>query len=176
MGTGASSHSTASSIASVGTAGDRRCSRNPAVWGLFLIVRAIREGGAEEAAAPAATATPRALPTATLTLPAPTATIALPTATIELPTLEPTEVPLPPDTGGIETGARVAVQGTNPDGLNIRADASTESKILKNVKDKTTLEVLDGPVQADGYVWWKVRPIRDKKIEGWAVGQYLELK
>ena len=114
------------------------------------------------------------MPTATLTLPAPTATIALPTATIELPTLEPVEPP--PDTSGIGTGVNVVVRGVNPDGLNIRAEASTDSKVLKNVKDKTTLEVLDGPVQAEGYVWWRVRPVRDKEIEGWAVGQYLELK
>ena len=143
--------------------------------GLFLIVRAIREGSATEAPIPTATATRRALPTATLTLPVPTATIALPTATLELPTLEPTELP-PADTGGIALGVNVVVVGTNPDGLNIRAEPSTSAKLLKNVRDKTTLEVLDGPVQAESYVWWKVRPVRDKTVEGWAVGQYLELK
>jgi len=144
--------------------------------GLWFIVRAIREGSATEAPISTATATRPVLPTATMTLRAPTATIALPTATTALPTLAPTEAPLPPDTGGIEPGVRVVVRGVNPDGLNIRAQASTQSKILKNVKDKTTLEVLEGPVQAEGYVWWRVKPVRDPKIEGWAVGQYLELR
>lgn len=144
--------------------------------GLFFIVRAIREGSAAEAPTPTATATRIVLPTATMTPQPPTATVALPTETIALPTQEPTVAPLPPDTGGIEPGVKVVVKGTSPDGLNIRAQASTKSKILKNVKDKTTLEVLEGPEQAEGYVWWKVKPVRDPKIVGWAVSQYLELK
>lgn len=144
--------------------------------GLFFIVRAIREGSAAEEPTATATATRPVLPTATMTPRPPIATVALPTATIAPPTVEPTVAPLPPDTGGIEAGAKVVVQGTSPDGLNIRAQASTKSKILKNVKDKTTLEVLEGPEQAEGYVWWKVKAVRDPKIVGWAVGQYLKLK
>jgi hypothetical protein len=144
--------------------------------GLVFIVRAIREGGAAEEPTPTATATRPVLPTATRTLSPPTVTVALPTATIALPTSEPTEEPLPPDTSGIEPGVQVVVQGSNPDGLNIRAEPSTSAKVLKTVNDKTTLDVLEGPEQADSYLWWKVRPVRDKKTVGWVVGQYLQLK
>ena len=139
--------------------------------GLYFIVRAIREGSATEAPTPTATATRRALPTATLTLPAPTATIALPTATIELPTLEPVEPP--PDTGGFEAGVKVVVRGVNPDGLNIRAEPSTKSKVLKTVTDTTVLTIIGGPETAEQFVWWKVER---KGVEGWAVGKYLKLK
>jgi uncharacterized protein YgiM (DUF1202 family) len=56
--------------------------------------------------------------------------------------------------------------------LNIRAEATTQSRILQVVTDTTILTVLDGPVEGEGYVWWKVRS--KKGTEGWVVGQYLE--
>jgi hypothetical protein len=142
--------------------------------GLVFIVRAIRNGGDEgvaEAPTPTVAATTRALPTSTMTLPAPTATSLPPTATIALPTeVPPTEEPL--DTGGIVAGGRVEVYNSNPDGLNIRAEASTQSESLQRVTDTTRMQVLDGPVQGEGYVWWKVKT--KKGTEGWAVGQYLK--
>jgi uncharacterized protein YgiM (DUF1202 family) len=142
--------------------------------GLVFIVRAIRDGGAAEEPTPTATATRLVLPTATMTLQPPTVTVPLPTATIALPTLEPTEPPPPPDTSGIEPGVRVVVKGVNPDGLNIRAKPTTNSKVLQTVTDTTVLTVLDGPEQGEGYNWWKVKS--KKGTEGWVVGQYVELK
>ena len=143
--------------------------------GLVFIVRAIREGGAAEEPTPTATATRPILPTATMTLLPPTATSPLPTATVALPTLAPTNEPLPPDTGGIEPGIRVVVQGADG-GLNIRSEPSTSAKVVKTVNNKTPLEVLDGPEQADSYVWWQVRPVRDRQSVGWAVSNYLQPK
>lgn len=141
--------------------------------GLYFIIRAIRGGGgAAELPTPTVAPTSRPLPTSTMTLPAPTETITQPSPTVALPTVVPTEEPEPPDTGGIEIGGTVVVVGTNPDGLNIRAEASTTSNIQQRVTDTTRLTVLDGPQEGEGYVWWKVRS--KKGIEGWVVGQYLQ--
>jgi uncharacterized protein YgiM (DUF1202 family) len=110
------------------------------------------------------------MPTFTMTLPAPTDTLLPPTPTVALPTEVPTLAPEPPDTGGIEVGSQVRVVGAGK--LNIRAEATTGSEVLQTVNDKTVLTVLDGPVEGEGYLWWKVRS--RKGTEGWTVGQYLE--
>jgi hypothetical protein len=139
--------------------------------GLYFIVRAIRGGGAAELPTPTATATRRPMPTFTMTAPLPTATQVPPSPTVVLPTEVPTE---PPDTCGIGPGVKVVVVGSNPEGLNLREQPSTTAKVLQTVTDTTRLDVIDGPVTAEDYVWWKVRS--KKQVEGWAVAQYLKLE
>jgi hypothetical protein len=136
---------------------------------LVLVVRAIRGDGEKATPTPEATATTAAAPTATRT---PTAgPVESPTPTIVLPvegTVEPT-----PFTE-IAPGATVVVQGTRGAGLNLRQQPTTYAKIVGSAKEGAELTVLEGPNEADGYVWWRVRTADNK--EGWAAAKWLVLK
>jgi hypothetical protein len=58
-------------------------------------------------------------------------------------------------------------------GLNLRERAGVDQAIpiLLALQPGTDVTVVEGPVQADGLAWWKVRVAN---IEGWCAGQYLE--
>jgi hypothetical protein len=136
---------------------------------LVLIVKALRARGE---------VTPTAVvPTAAEGGPSPTYAVIVPTALITptaTATLPISVTVLPPALTEIAPGAQVVVQGTRGVGLNLRASPSTGARILDNVKDGVVLLVLEGPQEAGGYTWWKVRTAQGK--EGWAAGQYLALK
>jgi hypothetical protein len=137
--------------------------------GLIMIVNAIR--GGKDPGTPTAVSTTAATvrPTATWT---PMAVITqTPTATVVLP-IQGT--PQPPTFTEIAPGATVVVQDTLGNGLNLREQPSTYSKIVTNVKDGMELIVLDGPRDADGYVWWHLRAPDGK--EGWGAANWLALK
>ena len=106
-------------------------------------------------ATPAPTRTPR--PSATFT---PTAT---PTRT---PT--PTATPLPP--GQIGVGASVVVQTTTGANLIARAAPGTDAPVRSQFPNGTVLQVIDGPVDADNYTWWRVQ---GSAGDGWSVGAFL---
>jgi len=73
--------------------------------------------------------------------------------------------------GGIQTlFPAIQVGGTvdvNVDELNMRAEPSASSERIRVLLRAETLPVIDGPVDADGFRWWKVRAFND--VEGWAV-------
>jgi cytoskeletal protein RodZ len=136
---------------------------------LVLIVRAIRNADNE--------ATPTALPASTAEV-APSATVSLvtpassitPTATIVLPVDTPEDTP-PTE---IEPGALVVVTGTGGAALNLRQQPSTYAKVVGTAREGTVLTVLEGPSEADNYVWWKVRA--PDGTEGWGAANWLALK
>ena len=135
---------------------------------LVLIVRAIRNKSSR--------ATPTAITTTVQTVsPATrTPTVSLegtPTPTVVLPiegTVEPTPIT------EIGPGATVMVIGTGGAGLNLRQQPSTYAKIEASAKEGAELVVIEGPTEADGYAWWKVRTADGK--EGWGVSKWLVLK
>ncbi len=51
--------------------------------------------------------------------------------------------------------------------LKVRADAGTSSPVQHQVADKAQLSVAEGPVEANGYRWWKVTN-DSGNIIGWA--------
>lgn len=138
--------------------------------GLVMIVQAIRRGGEEETPVPTFTATAMMAATDTA-VPADSSPTITPTATVELPISTPESTP-----GGtiIEPGATVVVEGTQGAGLRLRAEPSTEGRLVTGVREGTALTVIDGPEEADGYVWWKVRAPDGK--EGWGAANWLVLK
>ena len=137
--------------------------------GLVLLVKAIQRRGANETPVPTATATRQSMPTATST---PSALlIQTATPTVVLP-ISPTAQAGP--FTEIAAGAPVVVQGTGVAGLNLRAQPTTAAAIVITVKEGNSLTVVEGPKEADGLVWWKLRTSDGK--EGWGAAKYLALK
>jgi hypothetical protein len=61
--------------------------------------------------------------------------------------------------------------GTDGDGLRVRRAADPESETLVILDEGAGVEVLDGPVRAGGYAWYRVRYAGGDS--GWAAGRYL---
>lgn len=138
--------------------------------GLVLVVQAIRGKNGNATPTPIPTQTRANNPTDTPE-PAISVPTITPTHTVSLPIDAPEASPTP---SAIAPGTMVIVQGTLGGGLNIREQPTTYSKQVASAKEGTTLVVLDGPKEADGYVWWQVRtPDGD---EGWGAANWLVLK
>jgi hypothetical protein len=138
--------------------------------GLVLIVQAIRRGGEEETPVPTFTSTAMLGATGTA-VPADSTPTITPTATVELPISTPESTP----SGTIiEPGVTVVVQGTQGAGLRLRAEPTTQGGVVTAVREGLRLTVIDGPEEADGFVWWKVRAPDGK--EGWGAANWLVLE
>jgi hypothetical protein len=99
--------------------------------------------------------------TGTLTLtPTPTLT-SMPSRT-STPTLTPTQ---PID--HLALGYAVWVNVVRNDHLNLRYDPVVGNNIIEQMDDGTVVILLEGPVQAGSYVWWRVRAPSGN--EGWVV-------
>jgi hypothetical protein len=102
-----------------------------------------------------------------------------PTATLIPPTL----TPAPPATATpeivtdtkINIGSLVQIFGTDGEGLNLRSEPNTSAPIQFLGYDLELFEVVDGPVQAEGYWWWFLETPVEKTRSGWAVELYLDL-
>ncbi|HBX71010.1 MAG TPA: hypothetical protein DEH25_16955 [Chloroflexi bacterium] len=82
----------------------------------------------------------------------------------ETPTLEP---------GTIGIGAFVQVSGTGGDGLRLRQGPGLNYEMQFLGLDGELFEVGDGPVEADGYIWWFVVGSYDETHHGWAASDFL---
>ena len=103
-------------------------------------------------------------------IPAPTSTpILAPTVTPD-PLLVGTPT-LP--AGVIAVGAFVQISGTGGDGLRLRALPSLNGELLFLGDDAEVFQVQDGPVEADGYVWWYIVAPYDTGRAGWAAANFL---
>jgi hypothetical protein len=100
-----------------------------------------------------------------------------PTFTPIPPTVAPTAVFSP--TAALPTvmpgtiGIGAMVEATE-DGLRLRDAPSLTGKILNQASAHELFTVVDGPRQADGYVWWLLEGVYDKTRQGWAVENYLK--
>jgi hypothetical protein len=69
------------------------------------------------------------------------------------------------------TGKAVTVANTSGIGLNLRNCASTSCSVIASLPEGTQMNVIGGPVQAEGYTWWNITGISGT---GWsAVGEWL---
>ncbi len=113
---------------------------------------------------PTGTSTPTPTPTSTATAtPSPTAT---PTAT-ETPAASPT-IPV----GPIVVGGQIVIVATEGLGVSLRAGPGSLYDRLFIVEDGDLLQVISGPEEVDGSVWWQLRTADGR--EGWAVDQFLQ--
>jgi hypothetical protein len=107
-------------------------------------------------------------------IPAPSDTVPPPQPT-EAPTPTTSELPPPPGGMGISVGVLVQVSGTGVDGLRIRTDPSLQGQVKFVGIEAEVFQVKDGPKEADGYTWWFLVAPYDETLNGWAVGDYLQV-
>jgi hypothetical protein len=107
-------------------------------------------------------------------IPAPSDTVTPPPPT-EVPTPTNSELPPPPGGEGISVGVLVQVSGTSLDGLRIRTDPSLQGQVKFVGIEAEVFQVKDGPREADGYTWWFLVAPYDETLNGWAVGDYLQV-
>ncbi|MCY3833568.1 MAG: hypothetical protein OXG85_11170 [Chloroflexi bacterium] len=85
-----------------------------------------------------------------------------------IPTVIITDTPVP-----LSVGVTAAVFGVGADKLNIRnRPGLTGSQILFRENEGKRFEIIGGPQEADGYIWWRVRDPQFQ-VQGWAVANYL---
>lgn len=70
----------------------------------------------------------------------------------------------------IAVGAAARVDDTDGAPLRARATPSREAAILARFEEDTVVEVIDGPVEAEGLTWWRVRGAAG---EGWCAANFL---
>ena len=74
-----------------------------------------------------------------------------------------------PAAGGIAPDTQVTVT----DGpLNLRSEANTTSDIVTTLETGTVLDVISGPEEGEGYVWWQV--VDAQGNTGWVVQEFLQ--
>lgn len=111
-------------------------------------------------------------PTPTVVVVTPTVTLApRPTATPpQAATATSTDAteetsPTAPAADTIAVGGYVRVAADA--GLSFRQNPSTSGALIQVLDSGTTLEVIGGPREADGYTWWQLRTLDDGN-EGWS--------
>jgi hypothetical protein len=76
---------------------------------------------------------------------------------------QPTRTPVP----RLTVGGKARVHVIRDDTLNVRSGTGIQLAILEKLADGTVVTLLEGPVEAEGYTWWRVRTPR--RTEGWVV-------
>ena len=70
----------------------------------------------------------------------------------------------------IQVGDTVTVANTGGIGLLLRSSPGLKYPKITNLPDGTRMKVIGGPVQADGYIWWR---LQGNPGTGWSVGNWL---
>lgn len=116
-------------------------------------------------------------PQPSVTIPIATATgFGDPTATTPpQPTTQPTAAPtvnVPP--AGV-IGVNGYIQVTSGQGLVVRAEPSTSAERVTVMANGTKAKIVDGPVEANGYTWWKVAEFntQNPSLTGWSVQNFM---
>lgn len=76
-----------------------------------------------------------------------------------------------PATGGLAVGASAWVRKAGGKNLRLRDNHGLDSNAFAGLPPGTRMTLLEGPVEDDGYPWWRVRV--DDGREGWVAGTEL---
>lgn len=79
------------------------------------------------------------------------------------------------DLNGIRLKLYVQISGTSGVGLKIREAPGLNSTVNFVANESEVFQVIDGPVQQDGLIWWKLSTPYDNSRQGWAAADYLSL-
>ena len=66
------------------------------------------------------------------------------------------------------------VTGTGGGGLNFRDQPTTSGALLRKLAEGSVYEVVGGPREADGYVWWQLKDPADG-VTGWGAQAFLQV-
>lgn len=117
---------------------------------------------------------PAGIVTAALTIiPAPTAAPPTASPVPQEPTPMP-GIPPAPAQGDILVGSFVQISGTEGAGLRIRAGAGLNQNPEFVGLESEIFKVEDGPIDADGYIWWFLVAPFETDRSGWAASNYLQ--
>ncbi len=106
-------------------------------------------------------------------IPASTSTPMIGLTFVPTPTLIVTEVTVSNDK--FQLGDFVQITGTSGEGLRLRSEPGRSFSVNFIGLDAEVFEVIDGPVEEDGYIWWYLEAPYDKTRNGWSVDEYLQL-
>lgn len=73
----------------------------------------------------------------------------------------------PPTTGTLRVGGIAQIFTTEGDALNVRSGPATNFDVLTQFPSGTQVNVIEGPVESNGFTWWRVQA-PDGQI-GWVV-------
>ncbi len=78
-----------------------------------------------------------------------------------------TNTPLPatPEPLALKKGANAVIQNTDGNPLRVRISPSTSAKVAAYMRDNEVVQVLEGPILADGFVWWQISGVSGS---GWS--------
>ncbi len=86
-----------------------------------------------------------------------------------VPTIILTDTPMP-----LAVGLLAQVVGVGAEELNVRnLPNRSSSEILFRAAAGTALQLIGGPLEAEGFIWWRVLDAQFE-VEGWAAGRYLQ--
>ena len=85
------------------------------------------------------------------------------------PDAVPTTVGIGDTTGVITVDSVAAINTTGGDRLNMRDAVGLNSTVIARVESGVRVVVTDGPVAADGFIWWQIR-LSTGQV-GWVVEQ-----
>jgi hypothetical protein len=74
----------------------------------------------------------------------------------------------------IQQGGFAQISGTEGEGLRLRRDPSLNGEIIYLGLEGEIFQVVGGPEEQDGYLWWKLTAPLNESRSGWAVSNYLE--
>ena len=83
--------------------------------------------------------------------------------------------PTPRLEGVVEVGMQAIVNGTGGRGLRMRQNPGSASTVHFLAQEGERVEITDGPVIEDGYIWWKLISLDDPAKAGWSVQDFLEI-
>lgn len=93
------------------------------------------------------------------------AVVALPTSTPIFPTATP--LPTPPPLM-LQAGGQAVVVNLKDGALRARQDPNLKSPVKASFREGDRVSVVEGPVEADGYTWWRIESDRGT---GWSAQQ-----